>query len=109
MELYHSRHSKTLDPQHTYSSSAQNGRLFLLSAVEEIQNLALIGAEFLEILGVFVPVFYLPMYAVANGMSTKVASYLTFILNGAPFLGRVTPGVVVRASRSLLLWLLATF
>lgn len=45
------------------------------------------------IFGVFVPVLYLPTYAVKYGMSTELASYLA-ILNGASFFGCVIPGIM---------------
>ena len=40
-----------------------------------------------------VHVLDLPTYAVAHGMSPELAFYLTAILNGASFFGRVIPGI----------------
>lgn len=71
----------------------RRNRFFLLNAFKEPQYLALIFAVFLSILGVFVPIFYLPSYAVSKGMSTEMAFYLTAILNAASFFGRVIPGI----------------
>ena len=66
---------------------------FLPSAFKEPQYVALIAAVFLTIVGVFIPIFYLPSYAVSYGMSSRLAFYLTAILNGASFFGRVIPGI----------------
>lgn len=69
-------------------------RFFLPTAFKEPQYLTLILAVFLSILGVFVPIFYLPSYAVSYGMTTELAFYLTAILNAASFFGRVIPGII---------------
>ena len=45
-------------------------------------------------MGLFLPFFYLPSYAVAHGMSHELASYIVGILNAASFFGRVIPGVL---------------
>ena len=68
-------------------------RFFLLTAFTEPQYLTLILAVFLSILGVFVPIFYLPSYAVSKGMGTELAFYLTAILNATSFFGRVIAGI----------------
>ena len=68
-------------------------RFFLLGAFKEPQYVALIFAVWLSILGVFVPIFYIPSYAVSQGMGTELAFYLTAILNAASFFGRVIPGI----------------
>ena len=67
---------------------------FLPSAFKESEYLALIFAVWLGILGVFIPIFYLPSFAVYHGMSTELAFYLTAILNAASFFGRVIPGIL---------------
>ncbi|CAD6454327.1 5265c8df-1c99-438b-a585-f04aab271371 [Sclerotinia trifoliorum] len=67
---------------------------FLPSAFKELPYITLLISAFLMILGVFIPIFYLPTYAVEYGMSTELASYLVAILNGASFFGRVIPGVL---------------
>ena len=46
------------------------------------------------ILGVFVPLFYLPSYAEAQGIDTELAFYLSSIFNGASFFGRVIAGII---------------
>lgn len=44
--------------------------------------------------GLFTPFFYLPSYAVSQGMSAELASFLIAILNASSFFGRVVPGVL---------------
>ena len=68
-------------------------RFFLPGAFKEPQYIALIFSVWLSILGVFVPIFYIPSYAVTKGMGTELAFYLTAILNAASFFGRVIPGI----------------
>jgi MFS family permease len=53
----------------------------------------LVIAFSLMMLGMFVPFFYLPVYAVQHGMSPHLAFYLPSILNGASFFGRIIPGI----------------
>ncbi len=72
----------------------RNSSFFLPSAFKELPFISLIGAVFLMIMGVFMPFFYLPSFAVSKGMSTQLASYIVAILNGASFFGRVIPGVL---------------
>ncbi|KAM3084668.1 hypothetical protein ACMFMG_003129 [Clarireedia jacksonii] len=83
------------------SSAAIRARLpprkkafFIPSAFKESRFTTLIVAAFLMILGVFIPIFYLPTYAAEHGMSAQLSSYLVSILNGASFFGRVIPGIV---------------
>jgi MFS family permease len=45
-------------------------------------------------MGLFMPFFYLPSFAVSQGMSSQLASYIVAILNAASFFGRVVPGVL---------------
>lgn len=71
----------------------RDGKLFLLRAFTEFPYLAIISAMFLSTVGVFIPIFYLPSYAIMHGMSTNMSFYLISILNGASFLGRVIPGI----------------
>lgn len=51
-------------------------------------------AGFFMFLGVFTPLFYLPSYAVSQGMDSTLASYLLAIVNGASTFGRVIPGIM---------------
>lgn len=72
----------------------RSGRFFLLGAFTEKAYIALIAAIFLIMLGLFTPFFYLPTFAIQNGMSIQLSSYLISILNGASFFGRVIPGIL---------------
>lgn len=72
----------------------RRSQFFLLSAFKDSHYVAVIGATFLMILGVFIPLFYLPTYAVEHGMNKVLASYLLAILNGASLFGRVLPGTL---------------
>jgi MFS family permease len=72
----------------------RKGRFFLPSAFKNIQFLGVLLAVFLMILGVFMPFFYLPTFAVSRGMSTQLAAYVVSILNAASFFGRVIPGIL---------------
>lgn len=69
-------------------------RFFLLSAFKEPPFFTLVGATFLLLFGIFIPIFYLPTYAAEHGMSSQLSSYLVSILNGASFFGRVIPGIL---------------
>jgi MFS family permease len=71
----------------------RDGTFFLPSAFKEPLYDLIILSVFLATIGIFIPIFYLPSYAVMHGMSTKLAFYLVSILNGASFLGRVIPGI----------------
>ncbi|KAI9163788.1 riboflavin transporter MCH5 [Paramyrothecium foliicola] len=53
----------------------------------------LIAAFFFSMIGMFVPMFLLPTYAITQGMDETLAGYLLAILNGASFFGRVIPGI----------------
>lgn len=68
-------------------------QLFLPSAFKDIRYVVIILGVFFMMLGVFIPIFYLPTYAVEHGMDTQLALYLTAILNSASFFGRVIPGI----------------
>ncbi|MCJ1269726.1 hypothetical protein MMC22_009618 [Lobaria immixta] len=72
----------------------RKSQFFLLSAFKDAHYVAVIGATLLMILGVFIPLFYLPTYAVEHGMNKELASYLLAILNGASLFGRVLPGLL---------------
>ncbi|KAK0108679.1 hypothetical protein ONS95_003471 [Cadophora gregata] len=67
---------------------------FLPEAFKNPQYVSLLAAVFLMLMGMFMPFFYLPSFAVEKGMTPKLAGYLLSILNGASFFGRVIPGVL---------------
>lgn len=72
----------------------RKGRFFLWGAFAEPRFATLVGSGFLAMMGMFVPMFFLPVYAETRGMSAALAAYLLAILNGASFFGRVVPGVL---------------
>lgn len=51
------------------------------------------GAFFLYV-GMFVPLVYLPTYAVEQGVTESLASYLVAMVNGASIPGRIIPGIL---------------
>jgi MFS family permease len=72
----------------------RKGKLFLPKAFLELPYVTLILGSFMMLLGIFIPPFYLPTFAIGNGMSTELASYLVSIYNAASLFGRVIPGVL---------------
>jgi MFS family permease len=54
----------------------------------------LIIATFFCMVGMFVPLFLIPSYAITQGMDTDLANNLVAILNSASFFGRVIPGIL---------------
>lgn len=71
----------------------RNGTFFLPSAFKELPYVTIIAAVFLATMAQFIPIFYLPTYALEQGMSSRMSFYLLSILNGASFFGRVIPGI----------------
>jgi MFS family permease len=72
----------------------RKGMFFLPEAFKNPQFLGVVGSTALMLLGLFMPFFYLPIFAVENGMSTDLAAYIIAILNAGSFFGRVIPGVL---------------
>lgn len=52
------------------------------------------AGAFLNILGIFVPVFYMQLYAINHGMDQQLAFYTITILNGASVIGRIVPNLI---------------
>lgn len=67
---------------------------FLPSAFKMPLYNALIAASFCLFIGMFTPLFFLPSYAIEQGMSPTLASYLVSILNAASIPGRILPGIL---------------
>lgn len=64
---------------------------------EPFQNplwVLLVASLFFAMVGMFVPLFLIPTYAITKGMNETLASYLIAMLNGASIFGRVIPGVL---------------
>ncbi|KAH6889185.1 major facilitator superfamily domain-containing protein [Thelonectria olida] len=69
-------------------------RFFLWSSFRQPMYVLLIITVFFAMIGMFVPLFLLPAYAITKGMSESLASYLVAVINGASIFGRVIPGVL---------------
>jgi MFS family permease len=54
----------------------------------------LVAGLFFMMMGMWTPVFYLPVYAVSRGMKPLLASYLLAIINGSSTFGRIIPGIL---------------
>lgn len=67
---------------------------FVWQAFKETRFILLTIALFFMLLGTFVPLFYIPTYAVSRGMDPTLASYLLAIINAASTFGRVIPGIL---------------
>ncbi|KAK6955628.1 hypothetical protein Daesc_003270 [Daldinia eschscholtzii] len=67
---------------------------FVWGALKETKFILLTLALFFMLLGAFVPLFYIPTYAVSRGMDPTLASYLLAIINAASTFGRVIPGIL---------------
>lgn len=71
----------------------RKSRFFLFRAFTELPYVSLIAAILLAIMGVWIPIFYLPSFAVSRGMRVGLAFHLTAIMNAASFFGRIIPGI----------------
>jgi len=70
------------------------GQFFLFKAFKEPLYCVIVASQVFLLLGLFTPFFYLPSYAVSQGMSPTLSGYLVAMLNGASFFGRVVPGIL---------------
>ncbi|KAH8688145.1 major facilitator superfamily domain-containing protein [Ilyonectria robusta] len=69
-------------------------RFLLWSSFREPMYVLLIASMFFGMIGMFVPMFLLPTYAITKGMDESLATYLVAMINGASIFGRVIPGVL---------------
>ncbi|RAL08253.1 MCT family MFS transporter [Aspergillus homomorphus CBS 101889] len=67
---------------------------FLPGAFKDRSYSLLIACMFFTFLGLFPPMFYIPSWALTQGMGATLAFYLAAILNAASFPGRVIPAVL---------------
>lgn len=67
---------------------------FLPRAFKELPYVTLVASSFFLMMGMFPPMFFLPSYAIAHGMSSELAFYLIALLNSASLPGRVIPGLL---------------
>ncbi|CAK7214912.1 hypothetical protein SEUCBS140593_002350 [Sporothrix eucalyptigena] len=69
-------------------------QFFLPAAFKQRNYIFIILAMFFFFMGLFTPLFFLPSYAVTQGMDTTLASYLLAIINAASTFGRIIPGIL---------------
>ncbi|VUC28136.1 unnamed protein product [Clonostachys rosea] len=67
-------------------------RAQMIKPFHELEFLFLLGGFFCFTYGIFVPINYLPVQALAAGMSSDLAQYLIPILNAASLFGRLFSG-----------------
>ncbi len=68
--------------------------LFIGAAWKQPTYVLLVLSLFFNMIGMWVPVFFVPTYAVSRGMGTTLAAYLLAIINGASTFGRIIPGIL---------------
>ncbi|KAF1973027.1 MFS general substrate transporter [Bimuria novae-zelandiae CBS 107.79] len=61
---------------------------------KDLRFTMMVIASFLYFLGLFIPINFIQVEAMANGMSVRLSSYLLSILNAASIFGRVIPGAL---------------
>lgn len=66
---------------------------FLPSAFKNILYDILLASIFCLLIGMFVPLIFIPSYAIQQGVEPALASYLVAMLNGASIFGRILPGI----------------
>lgn len=69
-------------------------QFFVWSAFRQVNYVSIILAMFFLFMGLFTPLFFLPSYAVSQGMDSTLASYLLAIVNAASTFGRIIPGIL---------------
>ena len=68
--------------------------IFIAEAWRTRKYVLLVAALFFMMMGMWTPIFYIPVYAVRRGMSPLLASYLLAVINGSSTFGRIIPGVL---------------
>jgi len=63
-----------------------------ISPLGELPFFLLVLASFLFVFGLFLPFNFIILYAEANGMSARLASYMLAVLNAVSIFGRTLPG-----------------
>ncbi|TQS33522.1 hypothetical protein Golomagni_06130 [Golovinomyces magnicellulatus] len=69
-------------------------QFFLAEPFKKPTYLLLCAAMFCGMVGMLIPAFLIPTYAISKGVDETLASYLAAVLNAASFFGRVIPGVI---------------
>ena len=71
-------------------------KLFMLDCFKEVPFDSLCVGGFLNFLAYWIPIFYLPTFAItALGTSPNIAYYMISILNTGSFFGRLTPALII--------------
>ncbi|KAH8171054.1 major facilitator superfamily protein [Sarocladium implicatum] len=73
---------------------SRTSNFWIASAYKDPVFVTLIVSLFFVFVGMFTPLFYLPTYAVFQGVHAALAGYLLAILNAASTFGRIIPGVL---------------
>jgi MFS family permease len=79
-----------------------------LSILKEPAFLLFGAGFFVASFGLFLPVFFLPLYGALHGLSTSLCFYLMSILNGASFVARITSGIMADRCGNFNLFFTAT-
>jgi MFS family permease len=82
-------------------------RVFIAAPWKDRRYVMLVAAMFCVMMGMWVPVFYIPTYAVHRGMSSTLAAYLSAIINASSTFGRILPGILADRFGALNLYFLA--
>lgn len=72
----------------------RSSKFLLFSAFNMPMYNLLIAASFCLFVGMFVPMFFLPTYAIDQGVESSLASYLAAMLNAGSIPGRIIPGLL---------------
>ncbi|KAL2195934.1 major facilitator superfamily domain-containing protein [Corynascus similis CBS 632.67] len=67
---------------------------FIPRAFTETRFIMIIVAAWCVYIGMFMPLLYIPSYAISRGIEPTLASYLLAIVNAASTFGRIVPGIL---------------
>ncbi|KAH7088982.1 major facilitator superfamily domain-containing protein [Paraphoma chrysanthemicola] len=73
---------------------SRNTNFFIGAAWRDSRYVILVVALFFMMMGMWTPVFYIPTYAVSQGMSVGLAANLLAIINATSTFGRIIPGIL---------------
>ncbi|KAF1841859.1 MFS general substrate transporter [Cucurbitaria berberidis CBS 394.84] len=65
-----------------------------LEPFHDVSFVLLTTSSFLFFFGLFIPINFIEVQAIANGMSVRLAGYLLAVLNAASIFGRIIPGAL---------------
>lgn len=65
-----------------------------LEPFKDVRFVLLTVASFLFFMGLFIPINFIEVIAIHNGMSIRLAGYLLAVLNAASIFGRIIPGAL---------------